>query len=294
MSRSPSTASRVRSAVRTPSLTSGTRIATALAVCVAQVALAIPAVLNGQFQQDLGTTSAQLTWISDAFLVPVTLLELTFGVLGDLFGRKRLLIGGSALLALGEIISVLTPNVGASTDLRVAILWIGQAVAGIGAAVLFPTTLAMVAAGTHTVRARARGIAIWAAALSTGGFVSPLLGGLVTKIDWGFGPERDLALGVRRGRVLALISTAVAFAAQNSSAPEGRSLDWPGQVTIAIVAVRPAVRRHPGLDERLVERLGRRRIPGRGGLLRRCSSSPSAAPSRRCCGWTCSAAGRSR
>ncbi|MGC2655774.1 MAG: hypothetical protein WA317_19720, partial [Mycobacterium sp.] len=72
-------------------LDSGTLIAAAVAVCVAQVALAIPAVLNGLFQQDLGPTSSELTWISDAFLVPVCLLELTFGVLGDLFGRKRLL-----------------------------------------------------------------------------------------------------------------------------------------------------------------------------------------------------------
>jgi hypothetical protein len=52
-------------------LTRGTLVAAALAVCIAQVALAIPAVLNGLFQQDLGTTSSQLTWISDAFLVPI-------------------------------------------------------------------------------------------------------------------------------------------------------------------------------------------------------------------------------
>jgi MFS family permease len=223
-----------RTAVHTPSLARSTQVATAIAVCVAQVALAIPAVLNGLFQQDLGTTSSQLTWISDAFLVPVTLLELTFGVLGDIFGRKRLLIGGSLLLAVGEIVSVLTPGAGMSTDARVAVLWIGQALAGIGAAVLFPTTLAMVAAGTHTVRARARGIAIWAAALSSGGFVSPLLGGLVTKISWGADPNATWRWAFVAVCVLALISAAVASTAQNSSAPEGRSLDWPGQITIAV------------------------------------------------------------
>ncbi|KAA9165600.1 MFS transporter [Amycolatopsis acidicola] len=223
-----------RRAIHTPTLTVGTQVATAIAVCVAQVGLAIPAVLNGLFQEDLGTTSAQLTWISDAFLVPVTLLELTFGVLGDLFGRKRLLIGGSLLLALGEIVSVLTPGAGVSTDARVAVLWIGQALAGIGAAVLFPTTLAMVAAGTHTVRGRARGIAIWAAALSSGGFISPLLGGLVTKISWGDDPYATWRWAFVAVCVLALISAAVACTAQNSSAPEGRSLDWPGQITIAV------------------------------------------------------------
>ncbi|GAB2997712.1 MFS transporter [Amycolatopsis acidiphila] len=223
-----------RTAVHTPSLTPGTRIATAIAVCVAQVGLAIPAVLNGLFQQDLGTTSSQLTWISDAFLVPVTLLELTFGVLGDIFGRKRLLIGGSLLLAIGEIVSVLTPGAGVPADARVAVLWIGQALAGIGAAVLFPTSLAMVAAGTHTVQARARGIAIWAAALSTGGFVSPLLGGLVTKIGWGADPNATWRWAFVAVCVLALISAGVACTARNSSAPEGRSLDWPGQITIAV------------------------------------------------------------
>jgi Major Facilitator Superfamily len=65
----------------------GTLIAAVIAVILAQMALAIPAVLNGLFQQDLGTSSSQLTWISDAFLIPVCLLELSFGVLGDLFGR---------------------------------------------------------------------------------------------------------------------------------------------------------------------------------------------------------------
>lgn len=170
-------------------LTRGTLIAAALGVLVGQVALAIPAVLNGLFQTDLLPSSSQLTWISDAFLVPVTLLELTFGVLGDLFGRKRLLVGGAVLLALGEGIAILTPGTSSSTDVRVAVLWTGQIIAGIGAAALFPTTLAMVAAGTHTARHRARGISVWAAALSTGGFVSPVLGGILADKKFGGDPN---------------------------------------------------------------------------------------------------------
>ena len=225
---------RTRTAVHTDHLAPSTRIATAYAVLVAQMGLAIPAVLNGLFQEDLHTTSSQLTWISDAFLVPVALLELTFGVLGDLFGRKRLLIGGSALMVIGEVISVLTPAAGASNHASIAVLWTGQALTGVGAAVLFPTSLAMVAAGTHTVQDRARGIAFWAAALSTGAFLSPLLGGLVTKLSWGSDPEAVWRWAFVLVAVLALVGTAIAFTAQNSSAPEGRSLDWPGQVTIAV------------------------------------------------------------
>jgi MFS family permease len=216
-------------------LTGGTLAAAALAVLIGQLALAIPAVLNGLFQTDLHTSSSQLTWISDAFLVPVTLLELTFGVVGDLFGRKRLLIFGAAAVAVGELIAVLTPGAGSSTDTRVAVLWTGQAICGIGAAALFPTSLAMIAAGTHTAQERGRSIALWAAALSTGGALSPLLGGLVVKLSWGSDPSANWRWAFILVLALALLSLVVSLVfARNSSAPEGRSLDWPGQITIAI------------------------------------------------------------
>jgi MFS family permease len=216
-------------------LTRGTLYSAAYAVGVAQLAMAIPAVLQGLFQRDLGTTSAELIWISAAFLIPVTALELTFGVLGDLFGRRRLLIIGGALLTVGQAVAVLTPGTGTGSGTRVAVLWIGMILAGAGAAAIMPTSLAMVAAGTHTAPSRARSIAIWAAALAAGNMLSPILGGWLATFKWGTDPNASwrwapLAIGL-----LALISVALSAAfAGNSSAPEGRSLDWGGQVTVAV------------------------------------------------------------
>ena len=213
----------------------GTLIAAVIAVVLAQMALAIPAVLNGLFQQDLGTSSSQLTWISDAFFVPVCMLELSFGVLGDLFGRKRLLVGGAIVLAIGEAIAVLTPGAALPIGDRMLVLWAGEALAGLGAAAIFPTSLAMIAAGTHTNKARARSISIWAAGLSVGNCASPILGGLAAKLRFGSDPLAGWRWAFLVVLTLALISAVVsATAAKDSSSPEGRSLDWPGQATIAV------------------------------------------------------------
>jgi MFS family permease len=199
------------------------------------MALAIPASLNGLFQQDLGTSSAQLTWISDAFLVPVCVLELSFGVLGDLFGRKRLLVGGALVLAVGEIIGLLTPGASVSTSTRLLVLWTGVAVSGLGAAAIFPTSLAMIAAGTHTARDRARSVAVWAAALSIGNCASPILGGLAAREPFGSDPLAGWRWAFLVVMALALVSALVSMvAAADSSSPEGRSLDWRGQLTIAV------------------------------------------------------------
>jgi MFS family permease len=223
-----------RPAVTLPQLSVYTLIAAALAACLAEAALAIPASLTGLFQQDIGPSSSQLTWISDAFLVPVSLFELTFGVLGDLFGRKRLLIGGALLLAAGELVVFLSPGAGAAAGSRVLWIWIGQSLAGIGAGALFPTSLAMIAAGTHTASARARGIAIWVTGFTFGAFIGPVIGGVTAAAHYG----SDVYAGWRWAflviLILAVLSAGVSFLAQDSKAPEGRSLDWAGQVTIAV------------------------------------------------------------
>src|SRR6201995_974010 len=166
-----------RSPSALPQLAIGTLVAAVAACFVAQLGVSIPATTQGFINQDLHTTSTTLTWVSDAFLVPVTVLELSFGVVGDLFGRKRLLAIGGALIIVGGLLGFLTPTHG------VGVLLTGQVIAGIGAAAIFPTSVAMIAAGTHTVHERAHAISIWAAALTAGGFMSPVIGGVLARID---------------------------------------------------------------------------------------------------------------
>jgi MFS family permease len=210
-------------------LSAGTLLAAAGAVAVAQIGLSIPAVINGSINQDLGTTSTQLTWVSDAFLVPVAVFELSFGVVGDLFGRKRLLAIGAALMAVGGLFGFFTPTHG------VGVLLTGQVISGIGAGAIFPTSVAMLAAGTHNVKDRAHAISIWAAALTGAGFVSPVLAGVLFRIHHSGSEFASWRYAFLAMAVLAVISaTTTLTSAQNSSAPQGRSLDWPGQITVAV------------------------------------------------------------
>ncbi|WP_075737858.1 MFS transporter [Streptomyces acidiscabies] len=216
-------------------LTPRTLVAVVLAVCLAQIALSVPSLINGLIQQDLAPSSAQLTWITEAFMLPVAAMGLGFGVFGDLFGRKRLLIGGAALIVVGSTLAVLVPGGGSSTDTRVTWLILAQVLNGVGAAAIFPTSLAMVAAGTHTTATRARGVAIWATALSVGGFLGPLLAGLAAKIELGWVGNANWRWAFVGVLVIAVVSLVLSLAlAQNSSAPEGRSVDWPGQITAAV------------------------------------------------------------
>src|SRR3954466_4951777 len=137
-----------------PARVAGTLAAACVAVLVAQIANALPASLNGLFQSDLGAVGSQLTWITAAFMIAVVVFELTFGVLGDLYGRRRLQALGGVVLIVGSVVSASAPTV--------QVLWVGAALSGLGAGALFPASLALIAAVTHDPQSRAGGIALWA------------------------------------------------------------------------------------------------------------------------------------
>ena len=197
-----------------------TIIAGCLAVCLAQIGLVLPAAINGVMQRTLHASGGELTWISDAFLVPAAVFTLTFGVVGDLYGRKKLVVGAAILSAVGYLVS--------ATSDSASQLITGQAISGIGAAALFPASLSMIIAMTPAPAARAKGLASWTTALSLGALIAPLMsGGIVehASFQWAFGVTG----------VLAVITAGASWLlATESSAPEGRSLDWAGQITIAV------------------------------------------------------------
>lgn len=182
---------------------------------VTTVSVSLPAI-----QAALGATTAQLSWVQDAFVLPMAAFILTAGVVGDVHGRKKVFQAGLLLSALGAAVALSASSI--------EVLWAGQALAGLGAAALLPTTLALISHAVPDHRERGKFIGLWATSLLMALAVGPVIAGIVLDhASW-----RWIYLLVIPVSLLAAV-----FAARlltDSRAPHGRRLDWPGQITAAV------------------------------------------------------------
>ncbi|HJS40539.1 MAG TPA: MFS transporter, partial [Sphingomicrobium sp.] len=99
--------------------------------------------------------AAEVQWVVNAYLLPLSALLLLGGALGDQFGRRRMLVAGTALFALASLVCALAPSL--------EILLAARAAQGVGAAMLLPNSLALLNAA-YSGEKRGRAVGIWAAA----------------------------------------------------------------------------------------------------------------------------------
>lgn len=125
---------------------------------------------------DLGASTRELQWIVDAYLLVFAGLLLAAGGLGDRFGRKRSLIVG--LIAFG-----LTSVLAGSVDSAAALI-VSRALMGIGAAFIFPATLAIIANVFADPKERAAAIGVWAATSGVAVAAGPIVGGWLLEHYW--------------------------------------------------------------------------------------------------------------
>ncbi|MCP5024662.1 MAG: DHA2 family efflux MFS transporter permease subunit [Actinomycetia bacterium] len=125
---------------------------------------------------DLGASTRQLQWIVDAYLLVFTGLLLAAGGLGDRFGRKRALITGLVLFGL-------TSAYAGSADSAGALIG-GRALMGIGAALIFPATLAVLTNVFTEAKERAAAIGIWSAVSGMAVAAGPITGGWLLENYW--------------------------------------------------------------------------------------------------------------
>lgn len=125
---------------------------------------------------DLGASTRQLQWIVDAYLLVFTGLLLAAGGLGDRYGRKRSLVFG--LLAFAAT-SAYSGWVGSANELI-----FGRALMGVGAAFIFPATLAIITNAFADPKERAAAIGIWSATSGIAVAAGPIIGGALLEAYW--------------------------------------------------------------------------------------------------------------
>ena len=170
--------------------------------------VALPAI-----RASYGAGAAEVQWVVNAYLLPLSALLLLGGALGDHFGRRRLLVIGTSLFTAASVLCALAPSLG--------LLFAARAAQGVGAALLLPNSLALLNAAYEGER-RGRAVGIWAAAGAAAAAVAPLIGGwLVDHVGWPAIFYINIPLG------LGAILLALTFVTESSDMGAGRT-DYAG------------------------------------------------------------------
>jgi EmrB/QacA subfamily drug resistance transporter len=142
-----------------------------LGVLVAQIDTSVVNLALHPIGDGLQVGIAPLQWVVDGYNLAYALFLLTGGLLADLFGRRRIFIGGVLIFCCGCLICGLSPNAG--------VLIFGRVVAGLGAALLLPASLAVVRVIWTDVRKRGHALGIWAGCNGLAFAIGPTIGGLL-------------------------------------------------------------------------------------------------------------------
>jgi MFS family permease len=195
------------------------------------VVVALPGIAR-----DLGYSAQSLQSVISAYAVASAGFLLFGGRAGDLLGRRRVLSTGLALYAGAALAGGLATGPG--------MLLAARALQGLGGALVFPTTLALISTTFAEGRARNRALGIWGGSGAAGLVIGVLLGGLLTRA---FGWEAVFLVNVALAGPALLL--AVAVIPRDGKREKGRKFDLPGalSVTAGVTLIVFALVQGPGL-----------------------------------------------
>ncbi len=171
-----------------------------------------------KIQAGLGSSFTDLQWVVDAYSLTLAALLLTSGSLADLLGRRRIFAIGLVIFSAASLLCGVAQSP--------LMLDLSRGVQGIGGAMIFATSLALLA---HAYRERDRGVAfgVWGAVTGAAVSLGPVVGGALTDgLSWRWIFLVNVPIGV-----VALALTLSKL--DESRGPRGARLDIPGFVTFA-------------------------------------------------------------
>ncbi|MCU1595862.1 MAG: transporter [Frankiales bacterium] len=191
---------------------------TLLVVCVTTGMLMLDiAVVNTalpSIARDLRTGLVGVQWVVDAYALALSAAVLTAGSVADRYGRRRLLQIGLVLFTAASL--------GCALSGSIAVLEAARAVQGVGAAVLFAVSLAVLGHAFPDSHGRSRALAAYGATIGASFAVGPLVGGLLTEgLSWRWIFLVNVPVGVA---CMAVTRRSV----EESRDPEPRSVDLVG------------------------------------------------------------------
>ena len=169
-------------------------------------------------QRSLHSSFTDLQWVVNAYALTLAAFLLTSGSLADLFGRKRTYTLGLVVFTIASALCGL-----ASSPL---VLNLARAVQGIGGAMMFATSLALIA---HAFQGRDRGIAfgVFGGVSGAAVAVGPVLGGIITT---GIGWRWIFFVNVPIGVIAVLVTTRKVAESRD---PDATRVDWAGLVSFS-------------------------------------------------------------
>ena len=170
-------------------------------------------------RDDLGAGMTGLQWVVDAYTLLFAALLLSAGALSDRFGARQAFGAGLALFIIAS----------AGCGLAASVQWliIARLFQGAAAAVMMPSSMALIGQAYPDPVQRARAVALWAMGGAAASSSGPVLGGVLTLISW----RTIFFVNVPVGIIALVLLTRAARSPQRDV-----PLDWLGQVT-AILAM---------------------------------------------------------
>jgi EmrB/QacA subfamily drug resistance transporter len=192
-------------------------------VCIATAMLMLDiAVVNTalpRIAHDLHAGLSGVQWVIDAYTLTLASVILSAGSLSDRFGRRLVFAAGMAVFTAASLLCGLANSM--------AVLDVSRAIQGIGAAMLFASSLAILADAFPAAAERNKAFAIYGATIGASFALGPLLGGALTSgLSWQAVFFVNLPLGA-----FALATTFLWVRESRDPAPRG--IDWPGQAALA-------------------------------------------------------------